>query len=203
MSYYIRVLGKQDPNIHLNQMLKDLESAGMQADLQIPDDEHVDNWTVLDVKNKSGESLVQIERNPIAEGELGMDEIEEFKEEIQDYKPDSAVKWLTKYFDRIKVIYAFQLLHASSEEDNFKIIASIKKTIWNQTGGILQADNEGFSNEDGYHILWQFSENVTGEWNCAVRNFLGGWNRFQMDLGDTIQRQEFQNGKVPKGAKRL
>jgi hypothetical protein len=64
----------------------------------------------------------------------------------------------------------------------------------------MQADGEGFTNEEGYHILWQFHDGVTGEWNMAVRNFFGQWTRFTMDLGDNLQRKEFLNGKVPKGA---
>ena len=118
-------------------------------------------------------------------------------------KLTSAVKWLTNYFDKVKVIYAFQLLNAAFEDRNFEIISNIKTKIWNKTKGILQADNEGFSNEDGYHILWQFSDTVTGDWSCAVRNWLGKWDKFIMDLGDTTQRQEFQDGKVPKKAKRI
>jgi hypothetical protein len=95
------------------------------------------------------------------------------------------------------------MLNAAFEGGNFEIISNIKTKIWNKTKGILQADNEGFSNEDGYHILWQFSDTVTGAWSCAVRNWLGKWDRFVMDLGDATQRQEFQDGKVPKKAKRL
>jgi hypothetical protein len=95
------------------------------------------------------------------------------------------------------------MLNAAFVDGNFEIISCIKTKIWNKTKGILQADNEGFSNDRGYHILWQFSDEVTGEWSCAVKNWLGKWDNFIMDLGDTTQRQEFQNGKVPKKAKRL
>jgi len=94
------------------------------------------------------------------------------------------------------------MLNAAFEDGNFEIVSNIKTKIWNKTNGILQADNEGFSNEDGYHILWQFSDTVTGDWSCAVRNWLGKWDKFVMDLGDKTQRQEFQDGKVPKNAKR-
>lgn len=108
-----------------------------------------------------------------------------------------------KLFDTVKVIYAFQLLNASFDDNNFEVIGNIKTKIWNKTKGILQADNEGFSNEDGYHILWQFSDNVTGDWSCAVINSTGKWDNFIMDLGNATQRKEFQNGDVPKNARRL
>jgi hypothetical protein len=203
MPYYIRVLGSQDPNIHIDELIDALKQNGLSAKFEIDTNEQPGNWTMFDIFNNDGDALAQIERNPVIDGELGQDELNEFREIIQDYKPLSAVKWLTNYFDTVKVIYAFQLLNAAFDDNNFEIISSIKTKIWNKTKGILQADNEGFSNEDGYHILWQFSDNVTGNWSCAVNNSFGKWDNFIMDLGDTTQREEFQNGNVPKNAKPL
>ncbi len=110
---------------------------------------------------------------------------------------------MTNYFEKVKVIYAFQMLNAAFNNENFEIVDTIKTKIWARTKAISQADNEGFTNEEGYHILWQFADNVKGELSCAVRNWLGKWEKFEMDLGDITQRQEFQNGKIPKNAKRL
>ena len=203
MGYYIRVLGSQDPNIHIDELIKSVADNGLTAMFQFDQTENPGNWTVLEISNQNGDVLAQLERNPVLEGELGEDELNEFKEIIQDYKPVSAVKWLTTYFDKVKVIYAFRILQAAFEGRNFEIIGSIKTKIWGKTEGILQADNEGFSNEDGYHILWQFSEDVEGKWSCAVNNDLGGWVNFVMELSDKIQRKEFQEGKVPSGAQLL
>ena len=203
MPYYIRVLGSQDPDIHIDELIGALRQEGLSAKFEFDSSEQPGNWTMLDVFNKDGDALVQIERNPVIDGELGQDELNEFREIIQDYKPASAVEWLTNYFDTVKVIYAFQMLNVAFDDSNFEIISSIKTKIWNKTQGILQADNEGFSNEYGYHILWQFSDNVTGVWSCAINNSLGEWENFVMDLGDTTQRNDFQNGLVPKNAKRI
>jgi hypothetical protein len=203
MGYYIRVLGSQDPNIHIDELIQSLKADGLAAKFELSSTEEPGRWTILNILNADGEPLAQLERNLIVEGELGKEELDEFKEDIQNYKPISAVKWLTNYFDKVKVIYAFQMLNAAFDDGNFEIVSSIKTKIWNKTKGILQADNEGFSNEDGYHILWQFSDTVTGDWSCAVRNWLGNWDMFVMDLGDKTQRQEFQDGKIPKKAKRL
>ena len=203
MPYYIRVMGSEDPDIHIDELIDTLRQDGLTAKFELDPSEQPSKWTMFDIFNSSGEALAQIERNPIIEGELGQDELNEFREIIQDYKPTSAVQWLTNYFDTVKVIYAFQLLNAAFDNNNFEIIGSIKTKIWNKTKGILQADNEGFSNEDGFHILWQFSDNVTGDWSCAVNNSSGKWNIFIMNLGDPTQREEFQNGDVPKNAKSL
>ncbi len=203
MGYYIRILGTSDPNIHVDELISELTCEKLTAKFSIDQNESADNWTVILVSNENGDDLIQIERNPVIDGELGKEEIEEFKEDIKEYKPKSASKWLDKYFEKVKVIYAFQLLDLSFKEENFPVVGSIKSTIWNKIGGILQSDNEGFSNEDGYHILWQFSDDVTGEWNMAVKNLFGNWTNFTMDLGDTKQREEFLAGNIPKNAKKL
>jgi hypothetical protein len=203
MGYYIRVLGTQDPDIHIDELIQSLAADGLTAKFEFDPTEEPSKWTMLDILNADGEPLAQLERNPVIEGELGQEELNEFREVIKDYKPASAVKWLTTYFDKVKVIYAFQMLNAAFDDANFEIIGTIKTKIWNRTKGIGQADNEGFTNEDGYQILWQFADSVKGDWSCAVRNWLGRWDKFIMDLGDLQQRQEFQEGKVPKNAKRL
>jgi len=203
MPYYIRVLGTQDPDIQIKELLASLANDGLTAKIAFDPNELPDCWTMLDIANDQGEPIAQIERNPVIDGELGQEELNEFKETILDFKPCSAVNWLTKFFDKIKVIYAFQLLNASFENDNAEIISSLKNEIWRRTIGIIQADDEGFSNEEGYHILWQFSNNVSGQWSCATLNEQGQWDKFVMDLGDTTQRQEFQNGHVPQKATRL
>jgi hypothetical protein len=203
MGYYIRVLGVSDKNIHIDELIKGLTNDGLKAKFNLDQTESTDNWTILGITNTKGDELMQIERNPIIETELGYEELEEFREIIQDYKPISAVKWLQKYFDKIKVIYAFQLLNTAMDNDNFPIVNSIKTTIWNNIGGLLQADNEGFSNDEGYHILWQFEDDVKGEWSMAVKNILGNWTNFTMDLGDKKQREEFWEGKVPKNSTKI
>lgn len=202
MAYYIRILGTSDYKIHLDEIIILLKDNGLSAKFNIDTNETPDNWNIIEVSSLNGEYLMQIERNTTNK-DTGKEEIEEFKEEILEYKPISASKWLYKYLDKVKVIYTFQLLNESMKEENFPIIESIKSAIWSKVGGIFQADNEGFSNEDGYHILWQFSDNVTGEWNMAVKNFFGGWTNFTMDLGNEIQRKEFLAGKVPKNAKKI
>jgi hypothetical protein len=203
MGYYIRVLGKLDPNIHIDELIAGLNQNGLSANFSKDEDESADNWSVILVSNIAGDELMQIERNPVIEGELGKDELDEFRERVLDFEPRSAAKWLVDYFDKIKVIYAFQLLNASFMNENFSIIDNIKSTIWNKTGGVLQADNEGFSNESGYHILWQFSDDVSGPWNMAILNDHGEWTNFTMELNDKEQREEFWQSKIPTNAIRM
>jgi hypothetical protein len=71
--------------------------------------------------------------------------------------------------------------------------------IWNRAKGLLQSDGEGFTNEDGSTILWQFGPNVSGTWNVAVLAGNEIWKSFEMDLGNPFQREAFQRGDIPSG----
>lgn len=199
MGYYIRVLGKNNPSIPVNALNDALKSNNLNASVDVADGTGED-WTQIIVRNNEGTDLFMIEKNEVAEGELGKEEIDEFAEEITDCRPASAVQWLADYFGQVKVIYAFQILGTVDNDEAWEIVGALKSKIWNETHGIIQADNEGFSNEDGYHILWQFSDQVSGPWYMAVKDSAGNWVNFKMDLGNKRQRQEFFEGKVPKGA---
>lgn len=201
MAYYIRVLALKDETISLKE-IKDLISESERSIKIEVKDGSPDKWKQILLKQDEELPVAVVERNPTNE-ELGKEEIQEFLEEIEDYKPNSAEKWLKSFLPKVKVIYAFQILSGADEGDGWEAIREIQCLIWNKLGGILQADGEGFSNEDGYHILWQFSDSVTGFWNMAVRKAFGGWTAFEMDLGDNGQRKDFWNGKVPKGAIKL
>jgi hypothetical protein len=199
MPYYIRVLGTKDLDIHVDELLAGLQEDGLKALITIEASSSPSTWTQLEVSSPSSDALMVVERNPVFPGQLGQEELQEFAESVDGARPANAAEWLKGYFEKVKVIYAFQLLDAAFEGENYAIVSSIRTNIWNRVGGILQADGEGFSNEDGYHILWEFSENVQGEWNMAVLSGSDQWTRFAMDLGDKDHRSAFMSGKIPSG----
>ena len=203
MSYFIRVLGTADPDIHPDHIKDALARQGLEAQLDVDDDDEPAAWRVINVKSVDGLELLQIERNPVVAGRLGMAELTEFRGFIRQHRPESAVEWLQRYFDGVKVIYAFEVLNAASADNNFEVVSAIRTAIWDRAGGILQNDNEGFTNEDGFHILWQFDDDATGDKYCAVLDELGSWIRFRMDLGDPFQRMAFLGGELPQTAVRL
>jgi hypothetical protein len=203
MSYFIRVLGTADPDIHLDHIKDALARQGLGARLEADEDDEPATWKVMSVTNPDGQDLLQIERNPVVAGRLGMAELTEFRGFIHQHRPASAVEWLLRYFDEVKVIYAFEVLSAAAADNNFEIVSAIRTAIWDRTGGILQNDNEGFTNEDGFHILWQFDDDAAGDKYCAVLNADGSWQRFRMDLGDPFQRMAFLGGELPQTAVRL
>jgi hypothetical protein len=107
---------------------------------------------------------------------------------------------LAEYLSNVRTIFAFQVLRGTDVKNGWDILDYVKGSIHEQVGGILQADAEGFSNEEGYHILWQFSDSVKGTWWMGVLTE-GEWVHFQMDLGNKRHREAFFRGEVPKGAK--
>jgi hypothetical protein len=144
--------------------------------------------------------LPSIERNETADG-LGADELAEFMDEVAGTRPINAAVWLKNYLSKVKVIYAFQLLEGTDVENGWARLHAVYSYVWNRAKGILQADGEGFSNEDGFTVVWQFSETVNGPWNMAVLTSDDIWTSFEMDLGNKDQRAAFLRGEVPSGAK--
>ncbi|HET6253229.1 MAG TPA: hypothetical protein VFE32_04120 [Puia sp.] len=200
MGYFIRVLGIYEDAVPLDELNAALKQEGLAASIEA--DHHEDPWSVLEVATKSGLKLTQIEKNFVFPGCLAQAELDEFRLLIREHQPLSAVQWLDNYLDRIKVTYAFRILDGAMLDDNFEVVNALRRTIWGKSGGLLQHDLEGFSNDEGYHILWQFPDDITGDKYCAVLDN-GVWVRFRMDLGDPFQRMAFWAGEVPQMAVRL
>jgi hypothetical protein len=195
VGYYIRVLGTSLVEVPIQQ-LRDIASPAL-----IEAEESAnDAWEQLVLKHASGEEIAIIEKSLVAEGQLGADELQEFLEEVPLHRPASAAVWLQNYLPTVKVIYAFQLLDGTDVNDGWTPLHAVHAAIWQHVGGILQADGEGFSDEDGYTILWQFGETVTGTWNVGVL-VDGGWKHCEIDLGDDRHREAFWKGEVPAGVK--
>jgi hypothetical protein len=158
------------------------------------------DWSELEVASASGETIFLIERSEVHEGSLAQDELLEFAEEASECEPVSAADWLRVYLPTARTVYAFQILDAIYSGNGWEVFGAAKNTIWVYAGGVVQADGEGFSNEDGYHILWQFSDDVTGDWWMAVLRD-GDWTAFQMDLGNPAHRSAFRAGRIPDGVR--
>ena len=198
MGYYIRVLGKKLHNIPV----QELREVTQPFVLSISEGDD-DAWEQPTLAHKSGQAIAVVEKNPVSEGQLGAEELREFFDEVSHYKPATAVTWLQHYLPTVKVIYAFQLLSGTDVDDGWMALHSLYSAVWKHAGGILQADGEGFCDE-GFTILWQFTEHVTGQWKWkmgVIKN--GRWIHFEMSLGNELHRKAFWSGEVPDGVKLL
>ena len=194
MGYYIRLLSPSE----IVPEFADLRTAvatmpDVLLTLEAGDDSE---WSQLLLAHDDDTAIASIERNVVQHGELGAEEIEEFLAEIEICRPAAAGEWLQEYLPRVKNIYAFQILSGTDKDEGWKALYAVRDAIKETGGGIMQADGEGFSNEEGFHILWQFSDSAKGPWQMAVLRD-GQWESFQMELSNRTQRAAFLRGEVP------
>lgn len=198
MPYYIRVLSPSEKPADPRALSAAIANHGC----QLTGDTSTYDWQELEALNSLGEPVFFLERNPVTDGSIAQEELAEFDAEIADCLPKSGSDWLRKYLVSVKTIYAFHVLDSVERGTGWAALGETKSALWNDVGGIFQADGEGFSNEDGYHILWQFSDSVSGEWWMAVLDD-GGWQKFKIDLDDPSHREAFKRGVVPVGSIRV
>lgn len=200
MSYYTRVLTKRPECPHIDELVEALREDHPTMTLRLEDGEAAD-WSQLVIAHADGREIALVERNVVEPDSLGAGELAEFVDELEDAQPASGAEWLSTFLPSVKAIYAFQHLSGSDVASGVEGLRAVKHHIWARGDAIMQADLEGFTNEDGFHILWQFAEDVSGTWWMALLQD-SAWIEFDMDLGDAAHREHFLAGRVPPCAKR-
>ncbi|MGA2251114.1 hypothetical protein [Terracidiphilus sp.] len=195
MDYHTRVLSKDEEFPSLEELTQQLGEHHPTYKLTVEDGVE-EEWESLLLSGSDGSEVALIERNPVFDGSVGQDEIADFLEDIEDAKPESGAEWLRDYLASVKTIYSFQHLQAADTEEGGNALHALRAAIWERGDAIIQADLEGFTNEEGYHILWQFSDSVSGPWNMGVLQD-ETWYHFRMDLGDPAHRAAFLSGEMP------
>ena len=195
MPYYTRVLSKDDEFPAFEELAELIRAQHPEFRLTIEEGSE-EEWEVLLLSGLDEVEVALLERNPVMDGSVGQDEIADFLEDLRDCKPNSGVQWLEDYLDSVRTIYAFQHLQGAETVDGGNALHALRSALWERGDAIVQADNEGFTNEEGYHIVWQFSDSVSGPWNMGVLQD-GVWHHFTMDLGDPDHRAAFLKGAVP------
>jgi hypothetical protein len=196
MPSHIRVLAESDQRPSLAELRTVL---GPQIEIAVKDGSE-QQWSQLLLRHKDGPEIAIIDRDLVAPGELGSREIEELVTEMDGATPPRNAEWLKHYLSHVKVVYTMQPLSGTQVRDGMSAVLRGQAYFWKKFGGILQADNEGFSNREGYHVLWQFHGPQQGELEAAVMNGDGTWSGFVMDMGDPEQVAAFRRGEVPPGA---
>jgi hypothetical protein len=197
MSYFTRVLSKRADAPSLEELTRALAEAAPGAVLSLQESDAA-GWTDLLLSAPNGGPIAAVERSVVADGSLGADEIEEFLDELEEGKPASSAAWVADYLKSVRTIYAFEHPEGADDDTGFEALQALRANIFGAGEAILQADGEGFTNEDGYQVVWQFEEDVEGPWWMAVLKN-GDWSTFQMELGDADHRQAFLDGRIPAG----
>jgi hypothetical protein len=196
MPYYTRVLTKQDDFLSVEELAQFVRSEHPEYKLTLEEGTE-EEWESLLLSGDDEVEVAVLERSPVFDGSVGQDEIADFIIDLQDCKPDSGVDWLAEYLGEVKTIYAFQHLQGAETVDGSNALHALRSHLWERGDAILQADGEGFTNEDGFHIVWQFSDSISGPWNMGVYKD-DIWFHFKMDLGDPDHRAAFLAGEVPE-----
>ena len=187
MPYYTRVLTSQEDFPSREELAQFIHSEHPDYRLTLEDGTE-DEWESLLLSGNDEVEVAVIERNPVFDGSNGQDEIADFLLDLEDCKPDTGVQWLAEFLGEVKTIYAIQHLQGAETVDGSNALHALRSHLWERGDAILQADGEGFTNEDGFHIVWQFSDNISGPWNMGVYKD-DIWYHFKMDLGDPDHRR--------------
>lgn len=195
MAYYMRLFTKSRSQPSVGELHAAIEATtGVAPVLAIEPGVEL-NWNQLVVCTPSGRQVCVLERNSRGDG-LFEEELGECKDELLDCAPRRGVEWVLQFLDAACATYAVRFLEAGFEDgvqpSPSGVLASLKSIL----GGIIQADAEGFTNEEGYSVVWQFSDKATGKWNFAVLEDDGLWRTVSFDLSDDQQRQAFQHGTI-------
>src|SRR5687768_10053222 len=103
MGHYVRLLSPGDAIPTVDALRSALTENGRSETIAVEGGSPED-WTQLVLAHADGSEIAAIERNPVAPGQLGADEIREFLDEIEESKPESAARWLAEYLPRVKCI---------------------------------------------------------------------------------------------------
>jgi hypothetical protein len=195
VAYYTRVLSKDEEFPAFEYLANLIRTEHPDFRLTIEEGTE-EEWNALLLSSVDEVEVALLERNPVSDGSVGQDDVADLLEDLQDCKPRSGVQWLEDYLDDVKTVYAFQHLQGSETVDGGNALHALRSTLWERGDAIIQADGEGFSNEEGYHIVWQFADDVSGPWKMGVLQD-GVWQHFTMDLGDPDHRAAFMKGLMP------
>ncbi len=195
MEYCTRVLSKSEEFPTFDELADIIRAEHPHCRLTIEEGDE-EEWETLLISGDDEVEIALLERNPVTDGSVGQDEIADLLEDLKECKPESGVAWLDDYLASVKNIYAFKHLQGADSEEGSAALHGLRSALWERGNSIIQADLEGFTNEEGFHIVWQFSDTVSGAWNMGVLKD-GNWHHFKMDLGDPEHRAAFMAGEVP------
>ncbi len=200
MGQIVRILTKDDRYIPLNEIRNFLYLKNIKASLKLESGTD-EQWKDVSIQC-DGMEIFFIERDSVKDDSIAKKEIKEFKKSLKKSYPVTSAEWLKAYLDDVEVIYAIEIFPEIASCNGWDALSSVQNYIFSQLkSAIVQSNNEGFTNEEGLHILWQFnSKNIKGKCYSAILDKSNTWVKFIMDLSDFDQTEDFQDGIIPMNA---
>jgi hypothetical protein len=218
----MRFYGIKDEPISVDKIANWLQTAFIDGEIESEEEEKPGSWSTLTLYLDNGEAVVEIEKLCAPD--------EEFVDAIQDtvrfllddkepVKPASAVKWLCQFMGRVKVLYEFRPMLAVTTDEGWQIFNEVWTNLRHTLTGIVHLQDEGFTNEEGAQITWEYPENAdlsqtgesgdekghmhlsesAGDLKVAVMDEDSGkWIDYTINLADPTARLMFINGKRPE-----
>jgi hypothetical protein len=191
MSYYVRLLTASEKTVPFNEI-------GQQGNFIKLVFGTAAAWEKIDIYQPETRLIANLERHSLSAGSPADGELAALRASIGRSYPVNARDWLRRYLDSVKTVYAFQLLGDNITKHGWPVLGRIQNLLKDTLGGIIQADQEGYYNENGDYILWQMYANATGSIPAATLDEKGEWIPFQLRLDDSRAIEQFKQGIPPK-----
>lgn len=193
MTYDIRLFSKSVAAIsilHLQSLFEDCRFEVLEGEDA--------KWRELLVTSNRGDEICLVER---ANAAAMSKEVDWLRSDLHDRRPRASAQWAATYLGAARVLYGCQYLSFGLSPKYAQIPSRVMWALQTISGGgIVHAEGQGFSNEDGYQITWEFSDRVSGTRQVAVLGASGRWETFELDMSDERHRIAFRVGERPVGA---
>lgn len=191
MSYYVRLLTKSEEVVPFSEVKLQVAEARLTSGTET-------NWDEIEILQEEGRLLAVLERTPVS-SDQGKTEIGEMMDKIRSASPANAREWIRRYLSGTKTIYRFQLYPDSiTAKADWQALGRVQNLIKDTLTGIIQADNEGYYNENGDYILWQMYPGAGGTIPAATLNERGEWISFTLKIDDVRAVERFKEGILPR-----
>jgi hypothetical protein len=190
VAYYVRVLTHSAESVPLSALQAEVDSVKLEEGTE-PD------WAKLEVRNYEGNRIAYLVKLPVSRPE-GAAELVGLQGQVARSDPENARRWLQQYLSRVMTIYSFQLFTDHIDPVDWSLLGRLQNLLKDTLTGLVQADNEGFYNENGDYILWQMYSEAGGSVPAATLDAAGEWVPFQLNLSDPGAVARFKNGELPR-----
>jgi hypothetical protein len=191
MSYYVRLLTAAEKAVPFSVLEKQCNSLKLVSGSGTL-------WDKIEIYQPADNLISVLERLPLSAGGPSETAMAQLKSVVASSYPVNAREWLRKYLSTVKTIYSFHLLAENITRDGWPVMGRVQNLLKDTLTGIVQADNEGFYNEDGDYILWQMYAGAAGTIPAATLDANGEWIPYQLRLDDDRAIEQFKQGLPPK-----
>jgi hypothetical protein len=191
MSYYVRLLTASEKVVPFSEI-------GKQGNFIKLISGTAAAWEQIEVYQPENKLIAIVERHSLSENSSAANELAQLKDSLGGSYPVNAREWLRKYLSTVKTIYTFQLQGDKITKHGWPVLGRIQNLLKDTLRGIIQADKEGYYNENGDYILWQMYSGAAGTIPAATLDENGDWIPFQLRLDDNRTVDQFKQGIPPQ-----